>query len=144
MDKLIKVTTMLGLCFALACNSGVSPAEYNAYITNPDNGLVPEKQVDYLNFRCEYKPAAFMVLNEKSKLTTQEKTSSSNTELINEAQNFITFYLKISSGKNTDYQGSQYDTDHYERKLLTIHTTSKVLSSGHFTQLRLRKFFNPA
>jgi len=65
--------------------------------------LVVVKELANLKFRCEYKPAEFLILNEKRKSIDNEKSIKNYEELIKEANGFVTFYLKISSEKNADF-----------------------------------------
>ncbi len=105
------------LFLIIACTNNVNIAEYCSYINKPENGLVITKEINNLKFRCEYKPAEYLILNERNKSFENEKSNDNEGELIKEAKNFITFYLKISSDKNSDFLKSdlKIQDDYYKR-----------------------------
>ncbi len=108
------LTTAIGIS---SCSNTVTPGEYYQYINNPKNGLVQEKKVGHLTFRCEYKPAAFLLLNEKNKAFNTDKQPFNEKELLDEANQFVTFHLKISSDVNSDFLKAdlQNQNQYYER-----------------------------
>ncbi|MFN6943664.1 MAG: hypothetical protein ACK4ND_01860 [Cytophagaceae bacterium] len=56
---------LLALCLLASCQpSKLDPQSYIAYVKNPVEGLVQEREVDNFHFKIQYKPAEFIALNE--------------------------------------------------------------------------------
>ncbi len=78
------------LCFCIlglsSCKKGLSPEGFNAWLQNPDNGLVQDKQMGNYAFRLEYRP-----------LELQAKMAEVEMEDLADYQDFAQFKLKVSN-----------------------------------------------
>lgn len=101
-----------------SCSNELSKNEYLKYLQDPENGLVKIVEINNIQIKCEYKPSDYVVLNQLSKQLETEKTITNTKDLLSEADDFITFYIKLSSTKENDFLKTDLlNKDQYYKRL---------------------------
>lgn len=108
--------SIISILLLFSCNK-LNPTQYFEYINDPKNGLVNEKTFGSKTYRCEFKPTEFTLLNEKSKSFNGESQNKKTEELYSEANQFYTFFIRLSSTKSNDFlkDDLQNKDDYYSR-----------------------------
>lgn len=112
------VKICLSICLILSlrfCTSeSLSPRDYKAYVTNPDNGLVKTKHIDKVDYIVTYKPHELIVVMENE----DGIDTATYTNTIGEIQGlqYYNFKLKIDDkAKDILKAGVSSVNDYYKR-----------------------------
>src|SRR6186713_3379110 len=82
-----------------ACNgkAGLSPKEYVQWVNDPKNGLVKEKTIDQYEFMVQYRPAAYLAIQEEQQREPSEMQSFDS--VYKEFSGLQYFAIRIGSAK---------------------------------------------
>lgn len=87
------------------------PKEFYTYLSDPDNGLVLEKNVAGINYRVKYLPTEYLAYNaSKNNICPQTKKDS----LVKAYSNSLTFLLNIGPAKGEDFDITRLGVSNYQ------------------------------
>jgi uncharacterized protein YuzB (UPF0349 family) len=112
MKNLQALTACLTLLCSIGCQKTLSTGEYARFIQNPENGLRIEKQKNGVKLTAQYKPLAFLAL-QNDPAHKAENISKNIKEI--KGYHYFNFTIGSSDGHTALLEGNDSSTRHFNR-----------------------------